>query len=80
MRNVPAVDLDSFSDHLVEQTAERKVSLIRPRILAWKVGWRVVFVCVWGVGRLGVGTARGMKHSIWGMLNIRFEKYPKGFM
>jgi len=33
-----------------------------------------------GVGRMGVGTARGMKHSIWGMLNLRFEKYPKGFI
>ena len=42
MRNVPKVDLDSLNNHLVERMAERKVSLIRPRILAWRVGWRVV--------------------------------------
>ena len=31
-------------------------------------------------GGVEMGTAKGIKYSIWGMLNLRFENYPKGFI
>lgn len=76
---------------IVRGNGREGVSLIRPRIQAWKVIWRVVLfteiqnvgrgdrycVCVYG-GVIGVRKAERMKYLISGRLNLRFEKYPKG--